>query len=116
MCPWARPATSRIPGLPRYAFTSSTPPPRIFTDSPGQRRILQVGAFARLHPDREPPEPSGRCGFQPARKVAGGCSPTRPLHGAAGPWLAWRRRHQTRSAWYHQRTRIARDAETALVS
>ncbi|MGO8882837.1 MAG: hypothetical protein ACLPUO_13390 [Streptosporangiaceae bacterium] len=29
---------------------------------------------------------------------------------------AVRSRHQTRSAWYHQRTRIARDAETALVS
>jgi hypothetical protein len=31
----ARPATSRIPGLPRYAFTSSAVPPRTFTDSPG---------------------------------------------------------------------------------
>ena len=27
------PATSRIPGLPRYTFTSSAPPPRTFTDS-----------------------------------------------------------------------------------
>ena len=36
-CRWprARPATSRIPGLPRYTFTSSAPPPRTFTDSPG---------------------------------------------------------------------------------
>jgi hypothetical protein len=32
--PRARPATSRIPGLPRYTFTSSAPPPRTFTDSP----------------------------------------------------------------------------------
>ena len=32
--PRARPATSRIPGLPRYAFTSSASPPRTFTDSP----------------------------------------------------------------------------------
>ena len=32
--PRARPGTSRIPGLPRYAFTSSAPPPRTFTDSP----------------------------------------------------------------------------------
>ena len=35
MRPRARPGTSRIPGLPRYAFTSSAPPPRTFTDSPG---------------------------------------------------------------------------------
>jgi hypothetical protein len=33
--PRARPATSRMPGLPRYAFTSSAPPPRTFTDNPG---------------------------------------------------------------------------------
>src|SRR5262249_47498135 len=32
----ARPATSRSPGLPRYAFTCSAPPPRIFTESPGR--------------------------------------------------------------------------------
>jgi hypothetical protein len=41
MRPRARPGTSRIPGLPRYAFTSSAPPPRTFTDSPrncGSRR------------------------------------------------------------------------------
>jgi SRSO17 transposase len=30
-----------------------------------------------------------------------------PPAGAAGHWLDWRRRHQARSAWYHQRTRLA---------
>jgi len=34
MRPRARPATARIPGLPRYLFTSSAALPRIFTDSP----------------------------------------------------------------------------------
>jgi hypothetical protein len=34
MRPRARPATSRIPGLPRYTFTSSATPPRTLTDSP----------------------------------------------------------------------------------
>ena len=41
MRPRARPATSRIPGLPRYTFTSSALSPRTFTDSPrncGSRR------------------------------------------------------------------------------
>jgi hypothetical protein len=28
----------------------------------------------------------------------------------------WRRRHQARSHWYHQRTRLARRIEIALVS
>jgi SRSO17 transposase len=31
-------------------------------------------------------------------------------------WSNWRRRHQALSRWYHQRTRLARDAEIALVS
>ncbi|HEX7267692.1 MAG TPA: hypothetical protein VF256_09750, partial [Streptosporangiaceae bacterium] len=35
---------------------------------------------------------------------------------AAAHWLNWRRRHQACSAWYHQRTRLARDAEIAQVN
>jgi SRSO17 transposase len=31
-------------------------------------------------------------------------------------WDAWTRRHQARSRWFHKRARLARDAETALVS
>ena len=34
-----------------------------------------------------------------------------PPPGAATHWLAWRRRHQALSAWYHQRTRLTRDIE-----
>ena len=36
--------------------------------------------------------------------------------GHAEHWPNWRRRHQARARWYHQRTRLARDAEIALVS
>ena len=39
-----------------------------------------------------------------------------PPPGTAGHWLNWRCRHQARSRWYHKRTRLARDAEIALVS
>jgi len=39
-----------------------------------------------------------------------------PPPGATGHWLAWRRRHQTLSAWYHQRTRLGRDTPITLVS
>jgi SRSO17 transposase len=38
-----------------------------------------------------------------------------PPPGSAGHWLDWRRRHQARSRWYHQRTRLARDATIVLV-
>ena len=34
--------------------------------------------------------------------------------GHAVRWLAWRRRHQARSRWFHQRTRLNR--EYALVN
>lgn len=33
--------------------------------------------------------------------------PNPPSH--AGHWLTWRRRHQARSRWFHQRTRLNRD-------
>ncbi|MGH3125898.1 MAG: IS701 family transposase, partial [Streptosporangiaceae bacterium] len=36
-----------------------------------------------------------------------------PPPGSAGHWLDWRRRHQARSRWYHQRTRLARETEIA---
>ena len=31
-------------------------------------------------------------------------------------WNAWTRRHQARSRWFHQRTRLARNAEIAQFS
>ena len=31
-------------------------------------------------------------------------------------WLDWRRRHQARARWYHQRTRLTRDSKIAQVS
>jgi SRSO17 transposase len=36
--------------------------------------------------------------------------------GHAAHWLTWKRRHQARARWYHQRTRLAREAGNALVS
>jgi hypothetical protein len=37
-----------------------------------------------------------------------------PSH--AEHWSAWRRHHQARSRWYHQRARLARDIKIAPVS
>jgi SRSO17 transposase len=36
--------------------------------------------------------------------------------GHAEHWLDWRRRHQARARWYHQRTRLTRDSKIAQVS
>ena len=40
----------------------------------------------------------------------------RPPPGAIRHWLAWRRRHQALPAWYHRRTRLARDGKIVLLS
>jgi hypothetical protein len=41
-------------------------------------------------------------------------APSPPGH--AVHWLDWRRRHQARAGWYHQRTRLNRDSKIAQVS
>jgi SRSO17 transposase len=38
------------------------------------------------------------------------------LPGHAVHWLDWRRRHQARARWYHQRTRLTRDSKITQVS
>jgi SRSO17 transposase len=38
-----------------------------------------------------------------------------PPPGHAAHWLTWRRRHQALARWYHHRTRLARNANIALV-
>ena len=44
-------------------------------------------------------------------------SPARPrAPGNTEHWVNRRRRHQARSCWHDQRTRLARDATIALVS
>jgi SRSO17 transposase len=71
-------------------------------------------APAPVRPDQLPPADPGLIPLtipQTARLLT-----SRPPPGAAGHWLTWRRRHQARSAWYHQRARLARDATIAQLS
>jgi SRSO17 transposase len=78
------------------------------------RERTDTRAPAPARPDQSPPADPGMIPLtvpETGRLLA-----HPPPHGAAGNWLDWRRRHEARSAWYHQRTRIARDAEIALVS
>ena len=48
------------------------------------------------------------------RRLLAATPPARAPAGHARHWLNWRRRHQARSRWFHQRTRLNRD--NALVS
>jgi hypothetical protein len=67
-------------------------------------------------PDQPPPADPGMIPLtvpEIARLLAAALfRPHPPDHAAS--WLNWRRRHQARSRWYHQRTRLNRD--NSLVS
>ena len=77
------------------------------------RRRTSTQAPAPVRPDQPPPADPGMI---PLTVPETGRLPGHPPPpGSAGHWLDWRRRHQARSHWYHQRTRLARRVEIALV-
>jgi SRSO17 transposase len=69
-----------------------------------------------LTPDQPPPPDPGMVPLTvPQVRHLLAAPPTRGFPpGHAGYWLDWKRRHQARARWYHQRTRLRR--EIALVS
>jgi len=69
-----------------------------------------------VRPDQPPPAEPGMIPLtvpEIRRLLAAALSRPHPP-GHAPHWLNWRRRHQARSRWFHQRTRLNRDY--ALVS
>jgi hypothetical protein len=78
------------------------------------RRRTSTRAQAPARPDQPPPADPGMIPLTVPE--TGRLLSHPPPPSAAGRWLDWRRRHQARSAWYHQRTRLTRDAEIALVN
>ena len=68
-------------------------------------------------PDQPPPADPGMIPLtipEITRLLA--ASPASRPPGHAEDWANWRRRHQARSRWYHQRTRLTRGTEIALVN
>jgi SRSO17 transposase len=70
-------------------------------------------APAPVRPDQSPPADPGMIPLTVPETGRLLTHPPPPR--AAGHWLDWRRRHQARSRWYHQRTRLARDNEITQV-
>jgi hypothetical protein len=67
-------------------------------------------------PDAKPPADPGLIPLsvpEVKRLLAAALTRAKPA-GHAARWLQWRRRHQARSRWFHQRARLNRDY--ALVS
>jgi SRSO17 transposase len=71
-----------------------------------------------VRPDQPPPPDPGMIPLTvPEIRRLLAALTTRPLpRWLVIHWDAWTRRHQARSRWFHQRARLARDAEIALVS
>ena len=80
-----------------------------------------TAALLRGHTDTQAPPPA-RAGQPPPAdlgmipltvpeltRLLATSSISRPP-GHAGNWANWRRRHQARARWYHQRTRLTRDS------
>jgi hypothetical protein len=63
-----------------------------------------------------PPDPGMVPLTVPQVKYLLAARPTGHPPGHADRWLDWKRRHQARSRWYHQRTRLARDTDIAPAS
>jgi SRSO17 transposase len=78
------------------------------------RRRTDTQAPAPVLPDQPPPADPGMIPLtvpETGRLLA-----RPPPPGSGRHWLDWRRRHQSRSRWYHKRTRLARGTEIALVN
>jgi hypothetical protein len=71
-----------------------------------------------VRPDQPPPAEPGMIPLTiPEIKRLLAALTTRPLpRWLVIHWDAWTRRHQARARWFHKRTRLARDAEIALLS
>jgi SRSO17 transposase len=71
-----------------------------------------------VRPDQPPPPDPGTIPLTvPEIKHLLTAALTRPSPpGHADHWLTWRRRHQARARWYHQRARLTRDTNISLVS
>jgi DDE superfamily endonuclease len=107
---------------PRSASTPRSPGTPSWSWPPGHlRRHRRPAPFPHRHPGTRPraprPAPPAEFGMIPLTVPETGRLLTRPPPpGTAAHWLGWRRCHQARSRWYHQRTRLARHAELTLVS
>jgi SRSO17 transposase len=77
------------------------------------RRRTSTAAPAPVLPDQPPPADPGMTPLTVPE--TGRLLGHPPPPGSAAHWLNWRRRHQARSHWYHQRTRLARRIEITLV-
>jgi hypothetical protein len=75
------------------------------------RHCTDTQAPAPARPDQAPPAEPGMIPLTVPE--TGRLLGHPPPPASAGYWLDWRRRHQARSRWYHQRTRLAREAEIA---
>jgi SRSO17 transposase len=71
-----------------------------------------------VRPDQPPPASAGMIPLTvpEIRRLLAASEPVPRRPGHAEHWSVFRREHQARARWYHQRARLARSTEIALVS
>jgi hypothetical protein len=71
-----------------------------------------------VSPDQQPPDEPGMIPLTipEIKRLLAALTLRTPSPWLVIHWDAWTRRHQARSRWFHERARLARDAEMALVS
>jgi SRSO17 transposase len=71
-----------------------------------------------VRPDQPPPPDPGMIPLTvpEVKRLLAAATITQQPPSHAEHWSSWTRRHQARSRWYHQRTRLARNAKITLVS
>jgi hypothetical protein len=81
----------------------------------GMRQATSTLPPPPTHPDAQPPPDPGLIPLSVAEVKRLYNLFTRTLHSTAHHlhWNWWRRRHQARARWFHQRTRLRRQAEIA---
>ena len=75
-------------------------------------------AAGPVSPDQPPPADPGMIPLTvpEIRRLLAASEPVPRRPGHAEHWSVFRREHQARARWYHQRARLARSTEIALVS
>jgi DDE superfamily endonuclease len=90
--------------------------PREQVADPVKSLVTDAQAPPHVTPGQAPPRDPGMIPLTAAevRRLLAAAVARHHPEGHAVRWLAWRRRHQARSRWFHQRTRVNR--EYALIS
>ena len=111
---WTSPRPGSTPRSPRHTVLVMAALAFCAVTAALLRHRTDTQAPPPVRPDQPPPADLGMIPLT-IPEITRLLTTPRASPGHAEHWANWRRRHQARSHWYHQRSRLARDLEIALV-